>query len=190
MAEETHSLQAALRGIIALFDRAAEGRAESPKIYLVGAGSLVLDGLSARPTRDLDFICDQEGEIFENQILPNGLHSHRVPSGLVSMPAGWRERSREATEFKTKNIKVYVPDIHDRMVDKIARGLATDWEDIASVLTASPSGFSAGVLAERASALLRSPTSTVFEPARFRRNFERLRGLASESALTVPPLSP
>lgn len=174
--------------LIRRFDDLAKGREPRPLLYLIGAGALVLEGLISRYTTDLDFICDGEGKLFENQVLPTGVHSHRVRSGLACMPAGWRERSREILDLGTRHIRVLIPDIHDRVVDKVARGLATDWQDVAAVLEAPPLGFSGAALAERARTLIREPTSTVFEAAEFRAGFDRLRALAAERKVIVPPL--
>ena len=188
MAQPSPDLEAELRQLIAHFDAAAAKEGVRPAVYIVGAGSLVLEGLTTRATRDLDFICEERGKLFENQILPGGLHSHRVPAGLVSMPIGWRERSREARELGAQHVRVFIPDIHDRLVDKLSRGLATDWQDIAAVLEARPAGVSVAVLAERANSLLENPTSTVFDREDFRQGFERLRKLAGEKGLSVPAL--
>jgi hypothetical protein len=157
-------------------------------LYLVGAGSLLLDGLLSRDTTDLDFICDEVGRLFENQVLPSGIHSHRVRSGLVCMPEGWRERSREVPDLGTRHIRIFIPDIHDRVLDKVARGLATDWQDVAAVLASPPRGFSGDTLAQRARSLIRKPTSTVFDAAEFREGFERLREIAGKKEISIPSL--
>jgi hypothetical protein len=177
-----------LRKLIRRFDEIAEGREPPPRIYLLGAGSLVLEGLVRRSTSDLDFICDEEGKLFENQVLPGGIHSHRVRSGLVCMSRGWRERSREALEFDARHVRLFIPDIHDRVLDKVARGLATDWQDVEAVLDARPSGFRGETLTDRARSLLACPTSSVFDAAEFREGFLRLVQMAGKRELSVPPL--
>jgi hypothetical protein len=159
-----------------------------PRLYLVGAGSLLLEGLLTRDTTEIDFVCDEVGKLFENQVLPGGLHSHRVRSGLVCMPEGWRERSREILDLGTRHIRIFIPDIHDRVLDKVARGLATDWQDVATVLDSLPPGFSGDTLAERARSLIRKPTSTVFDAAEFREGFERPRGIAGQKKISIPAL--
>ena len=198
MAESTESMdcERTERLISAMFDGTvpadrvealADHLRQCPACQDVYRETLTLhEALISRATQDLDFICDQEGERFENQVLPNGLHSHRVPSGLVSMPEGWRERSREAREFGTRYVRVFVPDIHDRVIDKLSRGLAADWQDIVAVLASPPASFSGQVLSERATALLRRPTSTVFDENRFREAFIRLRRLAAERGVEMP----
>jgi len=188
MPQESEPIGEGLRELIRRFDELARGREPRPRVYLVGAGSFLLQGLISRETADLDFICDEAGKLFENQILAGGLHSHRVRSGLVCMPEGWRERSRELHDLGTRNIQVFIPDIHDRVLDKVARGLVTDWQDVASVLASPPPGFSGDTLAERARSLIRKPTSTVFDAVEFREGFERLRELAGELKIDVPPL--
>ncbi len=101
MADPGESLESDLRALIARFDALAEESGDRPAVFIIGAGSLLLEGLVARATQDLDFICDEEGERFENQVLPNGLHSHRVPSGLVSMPeAGEKEAAKHASSAR------------------------------------------------------------------------------------------
>lgn len=189
MVDKSNERISGLQTLIARFDDLAASRGDRPKLYLIGAGTLLLEGLIVRTTQDLDFICDQEGERFENQVLPTGLHSHRVPSGLVSMPAGWRERSREASEFATRYVRVFVPDIHDRVIDKLARGLATDWQDITAVLESPPDNFAGKILTDRATLLLRRPTSTVFDERRFREQFERLRTVAARHQIQLPDLA-
>ena len=186
MANRSEELETDLRALIARFDELAKVSGDRPTVFLIGASALLLEGLIARATQDLDFICDQEGERFENQVLPNGLHSHRVPSGLVSMPEGWRERSREAREFGTRYVRVFVPDIHYRVIDKLSRGLAADWQDIVAVLASPPATFSGQILSERATTLLRRPSSTVFDEKRFREGFDRLRRLAAERGVEMP----
>ena len=186
MTRRGEELERGFRELLARFDELARASGDRPRLFLIGAGTLLLEGLISRATQDLDFICDEGGERFENQILQTGLHSHRVPGGLVSMPEGWRERSREAREFGTKHVRVFLPDIHDRLVDKLSRGLATDWQDITAVLDSAPAGFSGRVLSERAAALLRRPTSTVFDEKRFRERFDGLRKLAAERGIDVP----
>ncbi len=105
-------------------------------------------------------------------------------------PAGndRRERSREILDLGTRHIHIFIPDIHDRVLDKVARGLATDWQDVAAVLGSPPPGFSGDTLAERARSLIRNPTSTLFEAAEFREGFERLRAIAGEKRISVPAL--
>jgi hypothetical protein len=188
MPQEPEPIGEDLLKLIRRFDDLAKGREPRPVLYLIGAGALVLEGLLSRETTDLDFICDGEGKLFENQVLPTGVHSHRVRSGLVCMPAGWRERSRESLDLGTRHIRLFIPDIHDRVVDKVARGLATDWQDVAAVLESPPLGLSGATLAERARALIRAPTSTVFDGEEFRAGFDRLRDLAAERKVAVPSL--
>jgi hypothetical protein len=177
-----------LRKLIRRFDDLAKDIRPRPRVFLVGAGSLLLEGLLSRNTTDLDFICDEAGKLFENQVLPDGLHSHRVRSGLVCMAEGWRERSREVLDLGTRHILLFIPDIHDRVLDKVARGLATDWQDVAAVLDAPPAGFSGRILAERARSMVRHPTSTVFDASEFREGFERLRRIAEGKKVPVPSL--
>ena len=83
---------------------------------------------------------------------------------------------------------IFIPDIHDRVLDKVARGLATDWQDVAAVLASPPPGFSGDALGERARSLILKPTSTVFDAAEFREGYERLRGIAKEKKISIPPL--
>ncbi len=94
MSQEPEPIGEGLRKLILRFDDLAAGRESRPRLYLVGAGSLLFEGLLTRDTTDLDLVCDEVGKLFENQVLPGGLHSHRVRSGLVCMPEGWRCHSR------------------------------------------------------------------------------------------------
>ncbi len=188
MSQVQETISAALRKLIGRFDDLAAGQVVRPRIYLIGAGSLLLEGLLSRETADLDFICDEEGKLFENQVLPSGIHSYRVRSGLVCMPQGWRERSREVLDLGTRNVRIFIPDIHDRVVDKVSRGLATDWQDVAAVLGSPPRGFSGETLSERARSLIERPTSTIFDAGEFRVGFQRLRALAAETKITIPPI--
>ena len=188
MPREREPIVEGLRRLIQRFDDLARDKRPRPRVYLIGAGSLLLEGLVSRDTSDLDFLCDEEGKLFENQVLSSGVHSHRVRSGLVSMPEGWRERSREILDLGTRHVRIFIPDIHDRVVDKVARGLATDWQDVAAVLDAPPPGFSGETLAERARSLIRKPTSTVYDESEFREGYERLRRLAGERSIRVPAL--
>jgi hypothetical protein len=188
MPQEPEPIGEGLRSLVRRFDDLARDLQSRPRLYLIGAGSLLLEGLLSRNTSDLDYICDEAGKLFENQVLPGGLHSHRVRSGLVCMAEGWRERSREVLDLGVRHIRIFIPDLHDRVLDKVARGLATDWQDVAAVLDAPPAGFSGRTLAERARSMVLHPTSTVFDAAEFRDGFERLRRIAEERKFLVPPL--
>jgi hypothetical protein len=182
----TTSLSDELRLVLVEIDERSAGIAPRPVIYLVGAGALVLAGITERATEDLDFLCDGQGDRFVNVITPGGTFSHRVPTGLVCMPAGWRERARPLVGVALANVAVLVPDLTDRMLDKVSRGSATDWDDLVAIVR-SPDCPAPERVASRANELLRAPTSSVFDEASFRANYERLRSLFSTTGRTLGP---
>jgi hypothetical protein len=174
-----------LRAVLAEMDSRAAGMEPRPVIYLVGAGALVLAGITERATQDLDFIADQHGDLFVNVITNGGLFSHRVPAGLVSMPKGWRERCTPLGGVDLLNVTVLVPNLADRMLDKVARGSATDWDDLTAIVR-SRECPAPETVAQRAVALLAAPTSSVFEEASFRANFRRLQGVYAAAGQRLP----
>jgi len=158
---------------------------ERPTVYLVGAGTLVLAGITRRSTQDLDFIADQGGDLLANIVTDAGVHSHRVRAGLVSMPRGWRERATPLPGFQGNHIRFLVPTLADRLIDKLSRGSATDWQDIEAIVRSDdcPEPEDLGRLT---ASLLSDPPSTVFDPAAFRANLERLAELYVEAGQTPP----
>ena len=168
-------------------DTRAGSLSEPPTIYLVGAGTLVLDGISRRATQDLDFIADRGGDLFVNVVTDSGVHSHRVSPGLVSMPRGWRERAVPLSGFLGKHVRFLVPTLADRLMDKLSRGSATDWQDIEAIVQSSvcPDPAALGGLA---TAVLTDPPSSVFDPATFRANFARLSELHLRAGRLPPEL--
>ena len=165
-----------LRQVLLEIDARAASLSEPPTIYLVGAGTLVLDGISRRATQDMDFIVDRGGDLFVNVVTDSGVHSHCVPPGLVSMPGGWRERAVPLSGFQGKYARFLVPTLADRVMDKVSRGSATDWEDIEAIVQSSACPDPA-VLGGLAAAVLADPPSSVFDSATFRVNFARLSEL-------------
>ena len=116
------TLSAALRAILREMDRRAAGLTPPPVVYVVGAGALVLQGISRRATQDLDFVCDTQAALFVNILTPAGVYSHCVPPGLVSMPRGWRDRAEPLPGCRARHVRVLLPELLDRMMDKLASG--------------------------------------------------------------------
>jgi hypothetical protein len=168
-------------------DERAAGLQPRPTVYLVGAGALVLTGVTGRATLDLDFICDGPGERFVNVITAGGILSRRVPAGLVAMPPGWRDRALPLAGVDFPNLVVLVPELADRLLDKVARGTAPDWDDLAAIV-GSAECPEATAIRSRALALLASPSSSVFEEPAFRRNYKRLQGLLRASGRSLGDL--
>ena len=101
MANRSEELETDLRALIARFDELAKVSGDRPTVFLIGASALLLEGLIARATQDLDFICDQEGERFENQVLPNGLHPIAYPPASCRCPrAGEKEAAKHASSAR------------------------------------------------------------------------------------------
>ncbi len=176
-----------LRQVLLEIDARAGSMSEPPTIYLVGAGTLVLDGISRRATQDMDFIADRGGDLFVNVVTDSGVHSHRVPSGLVSMPRGWRERATPLSGIRPKHARFLVPTLADRLMDKLARGSATDWQDIEAIVNSSVCPDPA-VVGGLAATVLADPPSSVFDPATFRANFVLLSKLFVKAGRLPPEL--
>ncbi|MCU0724330.1 MAG: DUF6036 family nucleotidyltransferase [Planctomycetes bacterium] len=176
-----------LRRVLAEIDERAGSLPEPPDIFLVGAGTLVLEGISRRATQDLDFVADRAGDLFVNVVTEAGVHSHRVPAGLVSMARGWRDRAVPLAGFTARHARFLVPALADRLMDKLARGSATDWQDIEAIVT-SPACPEPEVVGHRAAEVLADPPSSVFDPAVFRANFDRLAMLYGRAGRRAPEL--
>jgi len=174
--------------LIKAFDDRAVTVSTKPTLYLVGAGSLLLEGIGSRATGDLDFICDEGSVLFENIISETGFHSHSVPPGLVSMPRGWRKRCREVSDVEVQNVKILIPDLQDRLIDKMARGLETDWQDIESILCNASSRIEPKHLGALAQSVLDDPPSSVFDAKQFQSNYARLQTLSERYGISLPPL--
>jgi hypothetical protein len=166
------TLSAALRAVLREMDRRAAGLVQPPVVYVVGAGALVLEGISRRATQDLDYVCDTHAPLFVNVLSPAGVYSHCVPPGLVSMPRGWRERAEPLPGFRARHVRVLLPELLDRMMDKLARGSGTDWDDLAAIAKSRVCP-PADSIRERAATVLVDPPSSVFDAGIFRENLDR-----------------
>lgn len=165
-----------LRRVLREMDQRASSLAERPTVYLVGAGTLVLEGITDRATQDLDFLTDGPEDVFVNVVTSEGVHSHRVPIGLVSMPRGWRDRANPLPGFRARHARFLVPSLADRLVDKLSRGSATDWDDITAIVRSSKCP-DVEVVRALAASVLADPPSSVFSAESFRKHYERLSGL-------------
>jgi len=187
--ESASFLKQEVFSLIKAFDDRAVTASPKLTLYLVGAGSLLLEGIGSRATGDLDFICDEGSALFENIISETGFHSYSVSPGLVSMPRGWRKRCREASDVEVQNVKILIPDIQDRLIDKMARGLETDWQDIEAILRNASSRMEPKHLGTLAQSVFDDPPSSVFDPGQFQRNYERLQMLSEAHGFLLPPLN-
>lgn len=118
-------------------------------IYLVGAASHVIECTLTRRTEDLDILCSSE--TVRATIERPALHVDQLPLSEVITP-GWELRASFRPDLSTDELRVWMQDVHDRLLHKLARGEKRDFEDFVEVAL-TDRRFSAETLWSRGKAL-------------------------------------
>jgi hypothetical protein len=140
-------------------------------VHVIGASAFILDGLIARDTEDLDFLC------LERKIqahLPCGFKTHQFDPAHV-LTRGWVFRSRLKENLSTPTLWIYVQELHDRIIHKVARGLPQDLADVREAVRTSKD-FDPTTLSIRTRSMLKHPPADIFDQDRFLKNFDLLFG--------------
>lgn len=160
-------------GILALLHEADNYAAslhyEPARVYLVGAGALVLSRLIQRDTEDLDFISLSSFDGFK----PKAGRFHQFPSEHVICEPTWAFRAGRFGTSTFKAVRFFVQDVHHVLLHKLARGLPHDLQDVEQAAATHPC-FNDAELAQEVRWSLENPNRTAMEPERLRANYNTL----------------
>ena len=95
---------------------------ERVEIYLAGSIPTLIQGLTARPTADIDIVDEVPAEIRKQRaVLRKIANDYGLRLGHVQshyLPSGWRKRRRFLGDFG--GLRVYVVDVYDIFVSKLS----------------------------------------------------------------------